>query len=178
MEPIVKKYLDFSSRNSPENRFNSIYIEKHVNLFNEIRQNIKNGHLADVIKGEGQYSTFRHVYPGSFAMPQEKTNISTLFSIFYILIDNGDLKSEEITNSLIELSKKEDYLYIFSCLSHYVGDCWMNTENDIVLDWKTLVEYINIEYLDKGIEIIDDKFFYNNFMKSFNEKNFEVKFKI
>ena len=54
----------------------------------------------------------------------------------------------------------------------------MNTENDIVLYWKTLVEYINIEYLDKGIEIIDDKFFYNNFMKSFNEKNFEVKFKI
>ena len=101
MEPIVNKYLDFSSRNMPENRFNSIYIEKYVNLFNAIRQNIKNGNLTNVIKGKGQFSTFKYTHPGSFAMPHENTNISSLFSIFYILIDNGDLKKEAITNSLI-----------------------------------------------------------------------------
>jgi hypothetical protein len=178
MEPIVNKYLDFSSRDMPENRFNSIYIEKYVNLFNAIRQNIKNGNLTDVIKGKGQFSTFKYTHPGSFAMPHENTNISSLFSIFYILIDNGDLKKEAITNSLIELSEKEDYLYIYSYLSHYIEDSWINTENDIVLDWRVLVEYINKEYLNKGIEIIDDKFFYNNFMKFFNEKNFGVKFMI
>lgn len=178
MEPILSKYLDFSSRNSPELRFKDSYINKKTKLFNAITQHIIDGHITNVIKGDREYSTFIYIQPDAFNMPYEDTNIPSLFSIFYVLIDNGILKTEAITNSLIELSKKEDYLYIFSYLSHYIGDRWINTDEDIVLDWRSLVEYINKEYLEKGFEIKDDKFFYNEFMKRFNEKNLGVKFKI
>lgn len=174
MESILNKYLDFSS--APEYSFNASFVGSHTKLFNAISQHIKDGDLINVIKGDREYSTFKYVHPGSFAMPYEDTCISSLFSIFYVLIDNDILKKEAITTSLIELSKKEDYLYIFRYLFHYQS--WINTENDIVLDWRSLVEYINKEYLEKGFEIKDDKFLYNNFMKSFNEKNFGVRFMI
>ncbi|WP_026715259.1 polysaccharide deacetylase family protein [Flavobacterium daejeonense] len=178
MESILNKYLNFSSRNSPELRFNSKYIDKYTELFNAISQYIKDGNLINVIKGDREYSTFRFVHPGSFAMPYEDTSIPSLFSIFYVLIDNGYLKKEAITDSLIELSKSEDYTYIFIYLSHYLGNRWINTDEDIVLDWKSLVEYINKDYLEKGIEIKDDKFYCNEFMKRFNHQDFGVRFKI
>lgn len=170
MESILIKYLNFSSSNSS----GLSYVNKYAKLFNAISQHIKEGYLIRVIKGEREYSTFRHVHPGSFNMPYEDTCIPSLFSIFYILIDNGVLKKDAITDSLIELSKKEDYLYIFSYLYHYNN--WINTDKDIVLDWKSLVEYINKEYLEKGIEIKDDKFNYNQFMKRFNDKNLGIRF--
>lgn len=178
MESILKKYLDFSSRNMPELRFKDSYVSKYTKLFNGISEHIKDGYLINVIKGDREYSTFRYIQPNTYDMPYEDTAIPSLFSIFYVLIDNGILKKEAITDSLIELSKQEDYLYIFSYLHHYIGRRWINTDIDIVLDWRSLVEYINKEYLEKGFEIIDDNFFYNEFMKSFNDKNLGVKFMI
>ncbi|MEN2415412.1 hypothetical protein [Flavobacterium mesophilum] len=176
MESILNKYLDFSSRNSPEFRFKDSYINRETKLFNGINQHIKDGHLINVIKGDKEYSTFGYVRPNNYNMPYEDTCVVSLFSIFYVLIDNGILKKEAITDSLIELSKKEDYLYIFSYLSHYFK--WINTNEDIVLDWRSLVGYINKEYLEKGFKIVDDKFFYNEFMNRFNNRNLGVSFMV
>lgn len=162
----------------PERRFKDSYVNIQTKLFIAISRHIEEGHLINVIKGDREYSTFRYIHPGSFAMPYEDTSIPSLFSIFYVLIDNGILKKEAITNSLIELSKKEDYLYIFSYLGHYMDNHWINTEEDIVLDWRSLIEYINKEYLEKDIELKNGHFNYNPFMKRFNDENFGAKFMI
>ncbi|WP_298510400.1 hypothetical protein [uncultured Kordia sp.] len=175
MKNITAKYIEFITNDRKELANDETFVKINSNLFEVIYNFLKENKIKEILKGKNEYSTYQYKYAGNMAVNPYGTNLFEIFTIFHFLIKEKFLTRREVTESLLSIAF-ENYTYIFIYMHYYLSK--IGTEFDTVLDWHSLVDYINRSYLDKNIPIEDTSFFNNNEMERFNEKNLGIKFNI
>ena len=93
-----------------------LFQQDYENLIKILTEFIIDGKLEEILIGNDNYSTYRYYQPlpGIASNDAGITDVKLVLDFLHKSIEKNILTCEKITNSLIEVSRKEiDYLFIY-----------------------------------------------------------------